>query len=433
MQTIKQVIAGRRVRIRIPWARVVSHVLMSIVCAAVPAAAQKKADLSRLVVVGDSLSAGFQSGGLLDRYQIHGYASLVAAQAKVPLVLPLIAAPGIPNVYELIDPGPPPVVLPALGVSSGRNDFFVQATDLAVPGANVQDALTRRPDFPIDSLTDLVLGAPGLFLGISRSQVEWAEALAPTTIFVWLGNNDALTPATHGDASLLTPAADFEAAYTEVMNRLAATGATLVVANIPDVGSIAFLTSAEKVAAAVGAPLSAIGPVLGIGPGDYVTGDAFGQIQAILTGAVAGPLPGNLILDAGEVASIRSAVASYNAIIAAQAQSHGAALVDSHALTEELSANGLVIGGQRLTLDFLGGLFSLDGVHPTNTAYALFANKFIHALNTQFAAGIPPVSLEQIKKSDPLVLPGVGHPASALGHVSAETAASVRDVIAGRR
>jgi lysophospholipase L1-like esterase len=297
----------------------------------------------------------------------------------------------------------------------------------------VQDALTRHPDFPIDSLTDLVLGAPGLFLGISRSQVEWAEALAPTTIFVWLGNNDALTPATHGDASLLTPVADFEAAYTEVMNRMAATGATLVVANIPDVGSIAFLTSAEKVAAAVGAPLSAIGPVLGIGPGDYVTGDAFGQIQAILTGAVAGPLPGNLILDAGEVASIRSAVASYNAIIAAQAQSHGAALVDSHALTEELSANGLVIGGQRLTLDFLGGLFSLDGVHPTNTAYALFANTFIHALNTQFAAGIPPVSLEQIKKSDPLVLPGVGHPASALGHVSAETAASVRDVIAGRR
>ena len=50
----------------------------------------------------------------------------------------------------------------------------------------------------------------------------------------------------------------------------------------------------------------------------------------------------------------------------------------------------------------------------------------------QFAAGIPPVSLEQIKKSDPLVLAGVGHPASALGHVNAETAASVRNVI-GRR
>jgi len=217
------------------------------------------------------------------------------------------------------------------------------------------------------------------------------------------------------------------------MNRMAATGATLVVANIPDVASIAFLTPAEQVAAAVGAPLSAIGPVLGIGPGDFVTGDAFSQIQAILTGAIAGPLPANLILDAAEVASIRSAVADYNAIIAANAQSHGAALVDIHALMAELLAGGFVSGGQRLTLDFLGGLFSLDGVHPTNTGYALVANKFIQALNTQFAAGIPPVSVQQIKNSDPLVLPGVGHPAWALGHVGAETAASVRDVIAGRR
>jgi phospholipase/lecithinase/hemolysin len=433
MQITKQVISGRSLRTRISWARVASHLLMSIVCAAVPAAAQRKADLSRLVVVGDSLSAGFQSGSLLDRQQVHGYASLVASQAKVPLVLPLIAAPGIPNVYELVSPGPPPMILPALGVSSGRDDFFVQPTDLAVPGANVQDALTRRPDFPLDSLTDLVLGAPGLFAGISRSQVEWAEALVPTTIFVWLGNNDALTPATHGDASLLTPVSDFAAAYAEVMNRMAATGATLVVANIPDVASIAFLTPAEQVAAAVGAPLSAIGPVLGIGPGDFVTGDAFSQIQAILTGAIAGPLPANLILDAAEVASIRSAVADYNAIIAANAQSHGAALVDIHALMAELLAGGFVSGGQRLTLDFLGGLFSLDGVHPTNTGYALVANKFIQALNTQFAAGIPPVSVQQIKNSDPLVLPGVGHPAWALGHVGAETAASVRDVIAGRR
>jgi hypothetical protein len=106
--------------------------------------------------------------------------------------------------------------------------------------------------------------------------------------------------------------------------------------------------------------------------------------------------------------------------------------VDIHSLVDDLQKTGLVAGGQRLTLDFLGGLYSLDGIHPTNTGYALFANKFIHALNTQFAAGIPPVSLEQVKKSDPLVLAGVGRPASALGHVNAETAASVRDVI-GRR
>src|SRR6266545_3609407 len=53
-------------------------------------------------------------------------------------------------------------------------------------------ALEMRPDFPIDSMTDLVLGLPGLLGGVLRSQVEWAEALAPTTIILWIGSNDAL-------------------------------------------------------------------------------------------------------------------------------------------------------------------------------------------------------------------------------------------------
>jgi len=44
------------------------------------------ANLSKIVVVGDSLSAGFQSDSLLDTAQPHGWASLVAAQADEPLI-----------------------------------------------------------------------------------------------------------------------------------------------------------------------------------------------------------------------------------------------------------------------------------------------------------------------------------------------------------
>src|SRR6266545_2943999 len=62
-------------------------------------------------------------------------------------------------------------------------------------------ALEMRPDFPIDSMTDLVLGLPGLLGGVLRSQVEWAEALAPTTIIVWIGNNDALNAAIASDTA----------------------------------------------------------------------------------------------------------------------------------------------------------------------------------------------------------------------------------------
>lgn len=393
-----------------------------------PAGAEsaRRADLSRLVVVGDSLSAGFQNGSLLATQQVNGYASLIAAQAGVELELPLIADPGIPNVLMLVDPGPPPVIVPASGVSSGRVDPTVQATNLAVPGATVQDALTTGPDFPIDSFTDLILGLPGLFGGVSLSQVEWAEVLAPTTIVVWIGNNDALGAALVADASLLTPVADFEAAYTELMDRLAATGATLVVANIPDVTVIPYLTAAEDVAVLVGLPLEFIGPILGIGSGDFVTPDAFPLIGAILAGVLPGPLPANVVLDGGEVAAIRAAVEAFNAIIAAQAEAKGAALVDVHGVLEAARARGLVVGGQRLSTGFLGGLFSLDGIHPTNTGYAVIANGFIRALNTHFAAGIPPLSLRQVQADDPLVLPGVGHPASALGHISPEDAETLR-------
>ena len=59
----------------------------------------------------------------------------------------------------------------------------------------------------------------------------------------------------------------------------------------------------------------------------------------------------------------------------------------------------------------------------------MIANEFIQALNTKFAAAIPPVNVRNVEREDPLVLAGVGHPASALGHVTPDTAASVRAVL----
>lgn len=369
-------------------------------------------DLSRLVVVGDSLSAGFQNGSLLDAQQIHGYASVVARQAEVSLPLPLIAAPGIPNVLTLVDPGPPPILGVEPGVSSGRVDPTVQAMNLAVPGHRVQDALTVRPDldFSTDVMADLVLGFPGLFLGAARSQVEWAETLAPTAAIVWLGNNDVLGPAVAGNASLVTPVKDFRTAYREVLDRVGRTGADLIVANIPDVTALPYFTSAEKIAANVGAPLEVIGPALGLAAGDYVTPDAFELIGLILAGAMPSPLPGHVVLDAGEVETIRAATRQFNYIIASEALYRRAALVDVHGLFQCAAARGIVAGDRQLTTDFLGGLFSLDAVHPTRTGYAVLANAFIHAIQLRFDTRIPRVNLAQVAAEDPLVQPVTAEP-----------------------
>jgi hypothetical protein len=108
----------------------------------------------------------------------------------------------------------------------------------------------------------------------------------------------------------------------------------------------------------------------------------------------------------------------------------GATLVDVRAALSRADRRGYVVGGQWLTTDSLGGLFSLDGIHPTNTGYAIIANEFIKTLNRESAAGIPPVPVRQVQKHDPLVLPGVGHPAGALGALDADTAAALLDVLA---
>ena len=71
----------------------------------------------------------------------------------------------------------------------------------------------------------------------------------------------------------------------------------------------------------------------------------------------------------------------------------------------------------------------MSGVHPTDTGQAVIANAFVKALNMHFAADIPPVPVRHVQTGDPLVLPGVGHPASALGHVASGTAAWLRAVL----
>ena len=379
-----------------------------------------KADLSRLVVVGESLSAGFQNGSLLANQQVYGYASVVARQAEVPLPLPLIAAPGIPNVLTIVDPGPPPVIDSVPGISTGRVDPTVQPFNLAVPGANVADALHERPDPSVVDLTLLVLGLPGVFTETYRSQVEWAEALAPTTILVWLGSNDVLGAVVAADPAPITPVGEFETAYAEALERLAATGAAIAVANIPDPTVAPFLTSAAELAELLDVPIELLEPLAGIGPGDFVTPAAFELI------GLANPLPDEVVLDASEVADVRGATQAFNAIIAHHALLNGAALVDIHALVNYIDVKGLVVGGQRLTTGFLGGLFSLDGIHPSNTGYAWIANEFIEILNRGFAAAVAKISLRQVQKLDPLVPPGAGHPATALRTVSHASSEALR-------
>ncbi|HET6616781.1 MAG TPA: hypothetical protein VFH69_03110, partial [Gemmatimonadota bacterium] len=90
----------------------------------------------------------------------------------------------------------------------------------------------------------------------------------------------------------------------------------------------------------------------------------------------------------------RAAINGYNAAIAETAARHGLAVVDVHAIVSDIAANGLVVEGQTLTTTFLiGGLFSLDGIHPTCKGQGVIANALIETIGDRYGLTIPRVSI----------------------------------------
>ncbi|MDH5526065.1 MAG: SGNH/GDSL hydrolase family protein [Nitrospirota bacterium] len=436
--------------------------------------------LGTLVVVGDSLSAGYQNSSLLGSQQKHGFASLVAEAGDTDLTLPLIAYPGVPPVLELkgiVDGNPviapvdsvyplpdgtfPPRIEAWTELDNGRHEGWSRGRhdgwdrggrhegthhakadttvhNLAVPGHTVLAALGLRPNmltdaenaalYPADYAllnvwTNRVLGDPNL---LPMSQVERAMALDPDTLLLWIGGNDVLWVAVTGKLDALTDPAAFAPPYTMLLGALATTGARVAVANLVDITVIPFLTPAEQVVARVaaaieaayglppGSQIPAVSAVLGIGAGDYLNPLGLGLAGAFMGAGLA--LPDEAVVDAAELATVQAATSAMNAHIAAMATATGSTLVDVNGLMNDIDANGYAVGGQVLTTDFLGGLFTLDGIHPTNTAHAVLANAFIDALNTRYGTGMDAVDVLDVALEDPLIFVGLAGEPEYLAH-----------------
>ncbi|MCU1281467.1 MAG: hypothetical protein JWM53_5013, partial [bacterium] len=63
---------------------------------------------------------------------------------------------------------------------------------------------------------------------------------------------------------------------------------------------------------------------------------------------------------------------------------------------------GITVGGERLTVDHWGGMISLDDLHLTDTGYALYAQKFLDAINTVMHTQIPPIDVDAVHAQDAL-------------------------------
>ena len=372
-------------------------------------------DLGRLVVIGDSLSAGFQNFSLFDSNSVagtplggqqHGFAELIAESAHGDLQLPLITAPGIPPMLALVDGQI------QRGSSVGtRENPLAQTFNLSVPGFLLADALGREINptnilngtdtNAIDAMALDVLGLPSLlpqqtpcgvfpwFNGnVILSELACAVELRPSTVLVSVGNNDALQALIFGTAP--TPAWKFRLDYSALLATLRFSGSRIVIGNIPDVTAIPFLTPVPVFTARCGfIPAGAT-------DADFVVPNLTTPSFDICSSYA--------VRSAALIASAQAAVLSYNEIIRQEASEFSAIVVNIHGLFARISKSGYDTDGKHLTTNFLGGMFSLDGIHPTNTGYAILANEWIRTINRTLGTSLTKVNVDKIAATDPLVL-----------------------------
>jgi hypothetical protein len=122
--------------------------------------------------------------------------------------------------------------------------------------------------------------------------------------------------------------------------------------------------------------------------------------------------PCDRVLDSTEGAFVRQTVIAFNVEIAAatveisQLRGVPIVLVDAFALFDGFSDHGVDVRGDGslvLTTRYLGGLFTLDGVHPTRTTHALVANAFIDAMNANLGTAVPRVNVAAVAATDGFV------------------------------
>lgn len=434
-----------------------------------PVIGQGNTTVTKYVSIGNSLTAGYQSGGLYQSAQLYSYPNLISQQlTKAGASLgnfeqPYWPDPGTPDpatgkasryiIVSLVGPiiGPAGEAVTAAAPSNAAT-LARPYDNLGIPGiplAGFMDTTGLYQASPLGPGAILRWASSPLF---PKSVFRQAVALHPDLVTFWLGANDVLGFATTGGTSPSTPTSTgiFSALYTQALDTLRKTlpNAKIVVGNIPDVTSIPFFTTVNPLLAPsipgpyylryqrhgvlgvaldstklteANAPLvtlkgKAYTALLGLPSGQFwrdVAALKGTTIGVLYPGLVAvgidttkpfgfhpqNPWPDALILDASEVASASAAVDAFNAVIASVASAKGAALVDFNGFFKNVKANGLVAFGEVYKADYItGGLFSLDGVHPSNRGYGIVANEYIKVINASFGMNVPLVDLSTLPK-----------------------------------
>ncbi len=405
------------------------------------------ANFKSFVAIGNSLTAGYQNSALYKSAQEYSFVNMIAKQAGATFVQPLISDPGLGGRLEVKTLEPFVYVENQTQGQPLNLNYQYPYNNLGVPGAwlvnMLQTKSTATDPLQLDNpFFDIVLRNIG-------TPIQQAKMLHATLVTFWAGNNDILGHAARGGTVPYNDPNTFAFLYSQAVDSLAALGAKVVVANIPSVTATPYFTT--------------VGPMVGMairdamraklaygvfyqkngqhGPADLTsvadttalwTGKVMftlaGASYASLIGTPTGkfyrdynidpnlvgvdttkafgldpqnPFPDVFTLDPDELANIANVIASYNTTIKNLVAAHeNFALVDINAFFNSVAAQGYKTNGLTFTTQYItGGMFGVDGVHPTSQGYAVIANQFIETINNAFNASIPLIDVSTVPGS----------------------------------
>lgn len=451
------------------------------------------ADFSKYVALGNSLTAGYSDGALFIAGQANSYPKLMADQFatvgggsfNIPFMKDNVGgllffgnpAPGFgPRlIFANGAPRPLPGGVPTTEVTELLTGPF---NNMGVPGAKSYHLLAPGYGNPAGILAVPPTANPYFVRFASSATTSiLVDAMVqnPTFFSLWIGNNDVLGYATTGgDGSdpitppTGAPGVGFDGTYTALVSTLTSNGAKGVVANIPDVASIPFLTTvgynpipeltqaqADQLNAGYAAYNGGLAAARNLGliseaeqtqrtivfsagkkrpvvmldeyltdisvlnpglvkmrlttPEDYIVLSSQGvsaQSHLATGNGTQFPLSDRWVLSKKEVEEIRTATAAYNETIKGLAAANGLAFVDAHAVLNQLKNGGILFDTYHFTNQYVqGGAFGLDGVHLTARANAYIANKFLEAIEKTYGSSFKKYKPQAFPLSYPSFLP----------------------------
>jgi lysophospholipase L1-like esterase len=368
------------------------------------------------VALGNSITAGYQSGGINDSTQRQSYARLLAGQMGTQYHYAALALPGCPPPISngltgarLGGTTAPPC---ALRTTTSVTDIL---NNVAVPGARVLDPISATT-VASNALTTFILGG--------KSQVQRALDANPTFATIWIGNNDVLEAGASGvlvptagvSPGIISTQAQFQTSYDAMIQQLTDSEPNLkgVLIGVVQVAGIPLMQSGATIASSATDQAfinSATGKTVTIhsnctGSTSLVSVPQLipliraGTHPALIScqpGVVPGTLVGDLfVLDATEQATLAATITGYNTYIKNKADAINFAYYDPNVLLAAQRASGAIPGfpivtGSTSTTATFGTLISLDGIHPAAAGHKLIANDLIALINTKYGTTLKPV------------------------------------------